>query len=116
MDTPKEEPRCVVRCLTAEGVSQPEISRRMTTVYGEHHISLANVMCLSKQFRKGHECCVPTPGIITHKVMCVPLTCVRGATTQLSLKGGLTVTFFSLFLPLLTWLSASPVVRAREKY
>ena len=64
MDAPKEEQRGVVRFLTAEGVSQQEISRRMTAVYCEHCISLATVKRWSKRFREGRESCKddPRPG------------------------------------------------------
>lgn len=64
MDAPKEEQRGVVRFLTAEGVSQQEISRRMTAVYGEHCMSLATVKRWSKRFTEGRESCKddPRPG------------------------------------------------------
>ncbi len=54
----------MVRFLTAEGVFQQEISRRMTAVYGEHCISLATVKRWSKRFREGRESCKddPRPG------------------------------------------------------
>lgn len=61
MDAPKDEQRGVVRFLTAEGVAQQEISRRMTAVYGEHCISLATVKRWSKRFREGRESCKDNP-------------------------------------------------------
>ncbi|GFR24506.1 hypothetical protein TNCT_120831 [Trichonephila clavata] len=54
MDVPKEEQRGVLRFLAAESVSQKEISRRMTVVYGAHCLSLTTVKRWSKRFREGH--------------------------------------------------------------
>jgi transposase len=55
MGAPKEEQRGVARFLTAEGVSQQEIIRRMTAVYGEHCISLATVKRWRKRLRERRE-------------------------------------------------------------
>ncbi|GFS48354.1 hypothetical protein TNIN_201041 [Trichonephila inaurata madagascariensis] len=57
MDASKEEQSGVVRFLTAEGVSQQEVSRRKTSVYCEQCVSLATVKRWSKRFRDGRESC-----------------------------------------------------------
>ena len=74
MDAPKEEQRVVVRFLTAEGVSQHEISRRMTAVYGEHCISLATVKRWSKRFTEGHESCKDDPRPVQSHLAITPDT------------------------------------------
>jgi response regulator of citrate/malate metabolism len=53
MYAPSEEQRGVIRFLTAEGVNQHEIHRRMKAVYGEHCLSLTATKRWSKRFSEG---------------------------------------------------------------
>ncbi|KAG8229892.1 hypothetical protein J437_LFUL009756 [Ladona fulva] len=53
MKASKEEQRGVVRFLVAEGAGAREIHHRISTVYGEHCMSLTSVHEWQKRFREG---------------------------------------------------------------
>ncbi|KAJ4435076.1 hypothetical protein ANN_23651 [Periplaneta americana] len=54
MEASKQEQRGVVRFLTAEGIGEREIHRRISAIYGEHSMSCSHVLEWHKRFQEGH--------------------------------------------------------------